>query len=1677
MFLRTHFRLRFASATVAVAGLAVALLSPLSVEPAAAAGYVNPTNPDVVAVAGGSYAAAPPESLDTPGHNVSNTVSKQLYIDASQSGKPVPTNAWWTDLAVSKYSGDLWADPLVNKNTVDGTSIYYPTRWSAEGNQRVLESPITVGGEIVPTPPAGDVTLADFEGTTNPDGWTATGSAFNAPSAGTAKGQGGVSGFLGNGLANSFTDELGDGASGTLTSPAFTIDHDFVAFMIAGGNHPDDEVLQLVIDGQVVESATGANSEQLAWVTWDVSGYAGKTATLQLVDKLTAGWAHIMADQVTLTDNIDGLATRFDTAFVPESANALRWGDWNVSWRMQHTGGSQYVDATAARGTPYTWFEYSNMSPRITLQPGATITDSTGEALAFPARTDRFQVTQDGRTFGIHAAEGSSFTRHGDVIAAELAADYLVVSAVPESGASLDFMHEHAFAVPRNTTMTYDYSAEKGAVTENWAIDTHLLQGTSHDTIQGWLPHQWRETTNNLDYEDFTYESPRGQVKTTVGHGGWTMDYRFTGLTPFAPAPEELGKSSDYDLDRMNAHLDSYATITGYGGDTYWGGKDLQQFASYMQMAKQVGNEDAYAKLRASLTTALTDWYTYTPGEKERFFARYDTWEALVGFSDSYGSFEFTDHHFHYGYFTLATALLAFEDPEWARQFGPMATLVAKEYANWDRADESYPYLRTFDTWEGHSYAGGYSSPGGNNQESSSEAIQSWAGLYLLGTALGNAEMQATGAMGYVTERAAVQEYYLDQNGNPDATHNPNAVGATGPGVFPDSYKHTTTGILFDSGQAYATYFSGDPAWIYGIQWMPTAPWLNYLGWDPAFSRSLLHDMFAARPGLFGGDVGNDNGNKFALAAKRWHGVGTDWGNPVAENRVEAIAAITAAITNAYVHNPGMVLAKDAANPLFDPATGDLVVSVNADGTLAYPAASWTPQTLPAALVPIAPPADNPDADVKTWGSAYPAYAYFAKNYTFDEATVTGLYSYDVTGFTPGNDADLAQAVAVYKRMGDAVGNVVLGMVAQSDPEFYAAVTEVLWDDKDPVATSNSMAGAVYYNAMSNRGLGIETLDRHTNNPTSQVYFNAETNEYSYVLYNPTDAQKSYNVYDGDTVIGRIAVPARTQVNHHLDAALDRIDIAASTPVTTVPKGGEVRFTATGIDQYGAEIDLDDVSWESTDGGTITEDGTFTGTANTSVVTVTVTSSGVSATTKLRVGPTPVLTSVAVTPGFGRVVTGETRQFTASGRDQYGDPIDAGAPGWSFSGNGSVDASGLLTAGAVGTGSVTASFGAVTGSAVVAVTLPAADVAQGKPATSSSDWGGNTAAQAVDGDAGSRWESARGDDEWMQVDLGARHDLSRVQVDWENAAAAEYKLQVSDKAAGPWTTLTTVTKTQPTPDDVAVDGAGRYLRVAGVKRLTQYGYSIFGLRVYGTVNAASVIATELRVSPQQGTVVAGRHAKLTAYVFDANAHGGPIAAAWTVDGGGTITDRGVFSATTEGGPFTAIATLGTLTATATLNVAALDGVTPEPLPEPTPEPSPEPTPVPQPEPTNVALGKTVTASSSENGGLSANLAVDGTLATRWSSAFTDDEWIEVDLGSVLPISSIGLAWENAHGSRFTLQTRDSASDAWRTIVTEAAGTGGYASYPVEASGRYVRMLGEKRSSPYGYSLHEFRVFS
>jgi beta-glucosidase len=124
--------------------------------------------------------------------------------------------------------------------------------------------------------------------------------------------------------------------------------------------------------------------------------------------------------------------------------------------------------------------------------------------------------------------------------------------------------------------------------------------------------------------------------------------------------------------------------------------------------------------------------------------------------------------------------------------------------------------------------------------------------------------------------------------------------------------------------------------------------------------------------------------------------------------------------------------------------------------------------------------------------------------------------------------------------------------------------------------------------------------------------------------------------------------------------------------------------------------------------------------------------------------------------------------------------------------------------------------------------------------------------------------------------------------------------------------------------------------------------------------------------------------------------------------------------------------------------------------------------------TLLSQGHPATASSTENAGSAAANAVDGNTATRWSSAFSDPQWIYVDLGASHTINRVVLNWEAAFGKSYQIQTSNDAA-TWTSIYSTTAGPGGTETLNVTGTGRYVRLYGTVRATGYGYSLWEFQV--
>src|SRR5450755_719932 len=262
------------------------------------------------------------------------------------------------------------------------------------------------------------------------------------------------------------------------------------------------------------------------------------------------------------------------------------------------------------------------------------------------------------------------------------------------------------------------------------------------------------------------------------------------------------------------------------------------------------------------------------------------------------------------------------------------------------------------------------------------------------------------------------------------------------------------------------------------------------------------------------------------------------------------------------------------------------------------------------------------------------------------------------------------------------------------------------------------------------------------------------------------------------------------------------------------------------------------------------------------------------------------------------------------------------------------------------------------------------NLALNQPTTASStENGGTPASAATDGNLGTRWSSAFSDPQWLQVDLGSVQSICKVVLNWETAYGKAFQIQTSNDGST-WTPIYSTTTGTGGTQPLTVSGSGRYIRVYGTARGTQYGYSLWEFQVFGSGSGG---------------------------------------------GGGTC---------------------GT---------------------------------------TNVALNRPTTASSLQ-AGFTAAAATDGNLGTRWSSAFSDPQWLQVDLGSTQSICKVVLNWENAYATAFQIQTSADGS-TWTPIYSTTTGTGGTQTLTVSGTGRYIRVYGTARATQYGYSLWEFSVYT
>ena len=125
---------------------------------------------------------------------------------------------------------------------------------------------------------------------------------------------------------------------------------------------------------------------------------------------------------------------------------------------------------------------------------------------------------------------------------------------------------------------------------------------------------------------------------------------------------------------------------------------------------------------------------------------------------------------------------------------------------------------------------------------------------------------------------------------------------------------------------------------------------------------------------------------------------------------------------------------------------------------------------------------------------------------------------------------------------------------------------------------------------------------------------------------------------------------------------------------------------------------------------------------------------------------------------------------------------------------------------------------------------------------------------------------------------------------------------------------------------------------------------------------------------------------------------------------------------------------------------------------------------------NLARLAKATASTVESGDWKADYVLDGDTTTRWSSIYSDDNWIQLDFQHPTTFNQIVIQWQTAFGEDYDLLVSNDAKQ-WKKIYAMRQGRGGSETIITERqTARYLKLQGITRGTPWGYSIIEMEVY-
>ncbi|GMM35457.1 endo-1,3(4)-beta-glucanase [Saccharomycopsis crataegensis] len=564
------------------------------------------------------------------------------------------------------------------------------------------------------------------------------------------------------------------------------------------------------------------------------------------------------ADYLTTPVGVAGLlysATTFDSGI---SMTVSEMKDMSVNVKLaQDNSSTDYIDIPTVQGQGFiTAIYHGSLIPE--LKSSMAITGLTQEASSALANgTSKFKATlSNGDSWLVYVTSSNSvanFTiNSSNYIQADSAIDGLIIQVAVAPNATSSESYYDMTAGMYSTKATVN-----GEVTDGTDATYGFTYSTSGSSTSGKplifaLPHHLSslssatsKTATGIALQSTTKGVMYGFIADQL-----LMTETLNTAIQFAPWSQQLNSTEvSWTSDQLTllasvAESDLQANIKDSvsGIDTYTAGKLLDKFAYILYVLSDVLQDS-----NATVTTleSLKEAYAVFTSNSQEFPMMYDTKFGGVtttanndgDMGSDYGAGYYNDHHFHYGYFVHAAALIGYVDSKygngtWADSNKDWVNSLVRDVANPSEDDSYFPVSRMFDWFNGHSWAAGlFTSGAGKNEESTSEDYNFAYGMKLWGKVIGDSAMESRGDLMIAIMKRSLNDYFYYSDDN---TVEPSEIVA-----------NKVSGIFYENKIAYTTFFGDNVEYIHGIHMLPLTPVSSEMR-GPTFAEEEWNDYLSS---------------------------------------------------------------------------------------------------------------------------------------------------------------------------------------------------------------------------------------------------------------------------------------------------------------------------------------------------------------------------------------------------------------------------------------------------------------------------------------------------------------------------------------------------------------------------------------------------------------------------------------------------------------------------------------------------------------------------------------------------------------------------------------------------------------------------------------------------------------